>query len=71
MLARKLSRLAHALSLMPKAKIVFAFSQSVTVLPSVYNVKLPPRYYEWTSFLDVFVIDWSQFAVPGYAASED
>jgi len=31
----------------------------------VYNVQLPDLYYEWTGFLNVFDIDWSNFFIPG------
>tara|TARA_B100000795_G_scaffold262963_1_gene241469 strand:+ start:76 stop:807 length:732 start_codon:yes stop_codon:yes gene_type:complete len=45
--------------------LVLAFFQSVAVLPTVYNVQLPDTYYEWTGFLNVFDINWSNFAIPG------
>ena len=56
---------ASALALIPKLKLYIAFSQSIAVLPTVYNVQLPPEYYRWTSFLDVFKLDWSGLAIPG------
>ena len=67
-LASRLLRIAKLLSLMPKVKLILAFTQSVTVLPTVYNVRLPSIYYEWTSHLNIFQIDWLQFAVPGCAS---
>jgi len=54
-----------ALALIPKLKLFIAFSQTVVVLPTVYNVHLPPKYYMWTSFLDIFKFDWSSIAIPG------
>ena len=35
------------------------------MLPTVYNVHLPPEYYEWTAFLDIFKLDWSAVTIPG------
>ena len=62
---RRLYQALAAVSLVPKLKLVLAFYQSVAVLPTVYNVKLSHTYYKWTGFLNVFDIDWSNFAIPG------
>ena len=41
---RRAQQKMSALGLMPKLKLLIAFYQSVTLLPNVYNVQLPPRY---------------------------
>eukprot|EP00966_Prymnesium_polylepis_P191923 4447287-Prymnesium_polylepis.2 len=53
------------LSLLPRLKLLICFFQITVALPSVYNVHFPPFYYRWTAWLDVAMLDWSEFAVPG------
>ena len=62
---RRAQQKMSALGLMPKLKLLIAFYQSVTLLPNVYNVQLPPRYYEWMRIFDIIQIDWSEFTIPG------
>ena len=62
---RRIHQLATAVSLVPKLKLVLAFYQSAAVLPTVYNVELPDLYYEWTGWMNIFDIDWSNFFIPG------
>ena len=50
--ARSYVRARH-FALVPKAKIMIAMYQCVTLVPTVYDVELPIEYYEWMK-----VIDW-------------
>jgi hypothetical protein len=47
--ARRLAMRISALGLVPKLKLLIAFFQSVFAIPSVYNVRLPPYYYRWST----------------------
>ena len=51
----------NGVALVPKCKIILAFFQSVVVLPTVYSVHLPTKYYAWLNWLH---IEWSQFISP-------
>ena len=52
-------------SLIPKLKMLIALYQTVLYIPDVYNVKLPPEYYEWMSYFTVLNFEWDIVAVPG------
>ena len=49
----------------PKAKILIAVFQMIFAIPSVYDVQLPPEYYEWMEVFAFATFEWDQFVVPG------
>lgn len=55
----------RAFALIPKLKILIALYQAIIYIPGVYDVTLPPEYYEWMQVFDPFVFDFVEFTVPG------
>ena len=56
----------RSIDVVPRVKQLFAFYQTVSAIPQVYNVRMPAVYTEWTSSITgVFDLDWSNIAVPG------
>ena len=53
-----------SMNLTPKLKLTIAFFQSASLLPTVYDIKLPDYYFDFTNFLKVFQIDWSSIIYP-------
>ena len=65
-IVRRLTTKIFRLAVMPKIKLVISFYQSVMAVPRIYDVFLPPVYYEWIRpFMLVLNLDWSKWVIPG------
>ena len=53
------------LALVPKFKLIIAFSQTAKLMPLVYGLRLPEYYFDWMRIFNVFEVDWSGFIYPG------
>ena len=52
-------------ALLPKFKVAIALYQAVSAIPLVYEVTLPPEYYQWMRVINWIDFDWDNFFVPG------
>ena len=62
---RRFTIKAGSHALIPKLKLLIAFYQSAVAIPRVYDVALPPEYYQWMRLITVFDINWDFLVVPG------
>jgi len=51
------------LALIAKLKLAFAFFQTMSLLPTVYDTDLPEYFYSWTRFVNVFKIPLDQIVI--------
>jgi hypothetical protein len=64
LVVRLVSRTSEV-AVLPKVKLLLAFSQTAFALPTIYHIQLPARYYAWTTFLNAIDLDISAITVPG------
>ena len=56
--------LAPRLGLLAKAKLCVAYYQVVTAMPEVFDVPLPPQYYDAMRVFNVLSFDWLNIGAP-------
>ena len=54
---------SHAL--IPKLKILIAVYQVIVSIPDVYDVIVPPEYYDWMWVFSIFTFAWDDLVIPG------